>query len=135
RRGAASTGQPWTKLLRTLPGAFRTPADLGSCSRQDIVNGYDNSIGYTDHFLNQAIHTLRGLQDYDTAVSDHGESLGEKGLYLHGVPYAIAPKEQTQVPMVKYTDHDALFPSILGLMQVKTSVYSRERDLFAQCAG
>ncbi|EGD16460.1 putative membrane-associated, metal-dependent hydrolase, partial [Xanthomonas hortorum ATCC 19865] len=42
-------------------------------------NAYDNSIGYTDHFLNQAIHTLRGLQDYDTAmiyVSDHGESLG-----------------------------------------------------------
>ncbi|EGD16722.1 putative membrane-associated, metal-dependent hydrolase, partial [Xanthomonas hortorum ATCC 19865] len=63
-------------------------ADLGSCSRQDIVNAYDNSIGYTDHFLNHAIHTLRGLQDYDTAmiyVSDHGESLGEKGLYLHGV--------------------------------------------------
>ncbi|EGD18145.1 putative membrane-associated, metal-dependent hydrolase [Xanthomonas hortorum ATCC 19865] len=74
------------------------------------------------------------------------------------MPYAIAPKEQTHVPMVmwfspefardrgldepclrhragQYTDHDALFPSILGLMQVKTSVYARERDLFAQCAG
>ncbi|EGD16582.1 putative membrane-associated, metal-dependent hydrolase [Xanthomonas hortorum ATCC 19865] len=89
------------------------------------------------------------MQDYDTAmiyVSDHGESLGEKGLYLHGVPYAIAPKEQTHVPVMcfspefardrgldetclrhragQYTDHDALFPSILGLMQVKTSVYA-----------
>ncbi|WP_043907643.1 sulfatase-like hydrolase/transferase, partial [Xanthomonas hortorum] len=107
-------------------------ADLGSCSRQDIVNAYDNSIGYTDHFLNQAIHTLRGLQDDDTAmiyVSDHGESLGEKGLYLHGVPYAIAEfardrgLDETCLRhrAGQYTDHDALFPS--------------ERDLFAQCAG
>ncbi|WP_386338449.1 phosphoethanolamine--lipid A transferase [Xanthomonas citri pv. citri] len=136
-------------------------ADLGSCGRQDIVNAYDNSILYTDHFLNQAIHALRGLPDYDTAMiylSDHGESLGEKGLYLHGVPYAIAPKEQTHVPMVmwfspefardrgldeaclrhragQYTDQDALFPSVLGLMQVKTSVYAPERDLFAKCTG
>ncbi|MGV7165095.1 phosphoethanolamine transferase [Xanthomonas citri] len=136
-------------------------ADLGSCGRQDIVNAYDNSILYTDHFLNQAIHALRGLADYDTAMiylSDHGESLGEKGLYLHGVPYAIAPKEQTHVPMVmwfspefardrgldeaclrhragQYTDQDALFPSVLGLMQVKTSVYAPERDLFAKCTG
>ncbi|EGD16431.1 putative membrane-associated, metal-dependent hydrolase, partial [Xanthomonas hortorum ATCC 19865] len=61
-------------------------ADLGSCSRQDIVNAYDNSIGYTAMIY----------------VSDHGESLGEKGLYLHGVPYAIAPKEQTHVPMVMW---------------------------------
>lgn len=101
------------------------------------------------------------MQDYDTAMiylSDHGESLGEKGLYLHGVPYAIAPDEQTRVPMVMWfspqfaasrgldlqclrerarqrSDHDNLFPSVLGLMQVTTSVYERERDLFAGCAG
>lgn len=101
------------------------------------------------------------MPDYDTAMiylSDHGESLGEKGLYLHGVPYAIAPKEQTHVPMVmwfspefardrgldeaclrhragQYTDQDALFPSVLGLLQVKTSVYARERDVFASCTG
>ena len=136
-------------------------ADLGSCSRQQIVNAYDNSITYTDHFLAQAIHALRGMPDYDTAMiylSDHGESLGEKGLYLHGVPYAIAPKEQTHVPMVmwfspefardrgldeaclrhragQYTDQDALFPSVLGLLQVKTSAYARERDVFASCTG
>ncbi|EGD17047.1 sulfatase-like hydrolase/transferase, partial [Xanthomonas hortorum] len=114
-------------------------ADLGSCSRQDIVNAYDNSIGYTDHFLNQAIHTLRGLQDYDTAmiyVSD--QSLGEKGLYLHGVPYAIAPKEQTHVPMVMWFSPEFARDRGLDetcLRHVKTSVYARERDLFAQCAG
>ncbi|MGE8227050.1 MAG: phosphoethanolamine transferase [Stenotrophomonas sp.] len=134
-------------------------ADLGKCSREDIVNSYDNAIRYTDHFLTRTIAALRGLDDYDTAMiylSDHGESLGEKGLYLHGVPYAIAPEEQTRVPMVMWfspgfaadrgldmscvrhraaqrTDQDNLFPSVLGLMQVQTSVYDRSRDLFAPC--
>lgn len=89
-------------------------------------------------------------------LSDHGESLGEKGLFLHGVPYAIAPQEQTRVPLTmwfsssfaanrgldlacvrqraqRYTDHDNLFPSVLGLMQVTTTAYARQWDLFADC--
>ncbi|HYG08283.1 MAG TPA: phosphoethanolamine--lipid A transferase [Stenotrophomonas sp.] len=133
--------------------------DLGQCSREQIVNAYDNAVLYTDHFLNRAIATLRGMPDYDTAmiyVSDHGESLGEKGLYLHGMPYAIAPQEQTHIPMVMWmspqfarnrglnmqclreratarTDHDNLFPSVLGLMQVRTSLYDGSRDVFAGC--
>jgi len=136
-------------------------AELGNCSREQIVNTYDNTVLYTDHFLDRAIGTLRALPDYDTAMiylSDHGESLGEKGLYLHGVPYAIAPAEQTRVPMVMWfspefaqdrgldlkclrqrangrADQDNLFPSVLGLMQVRTSVYDRSRDLFAGCAS
>jgi len=134
-------------------------ADLGKCSRAEIVNAYDNAVLYTDHFLDRAIGSLRAMTDYDTAmiyVSDHGESLGEKGLYLHGVPYAIAPQEQTHIPMVMWfspqfardrgldlqcvrkraaarADHDNLFPSVLGLMQVRTSVYDASRDLFADC--
>jgi lipid A ethanolaminephosphotransferase len=134
-------------------------ADLGQCSREQIVNAYDNAVLYTDHFLDRAIGTLRAMPDYDTAMiylSDHGESLGEKGLYLHGVPYAIAPQEQTHVPMVMWfspqfardrgldlpclrqraagrADHDNLFPSVLGLMQVRTSLYDASRDLFAGC--
>ena len=134
-------------------------AELGNCSRAQIVNAYDDSLLYTDHFLDRTIGTLRALSDYDTAMiylSDHGESLGEKGLYLHGMPYAIAPTEQTRVPMVMWfspqfvqdrginlqclrqrarqrADQDNLFPSVLGLMQVKTSVYDRSRDLFAGC--
>jgi lipid A ethanolaminephosphotransferase len=133
--------------------------DLGQCSRQEIVNAYDNALLYTDHFLDRAIGTLREMPDYDTAMiylSDHGESLGEKGLYLHGVPYAIAPQEQTHVPMLMWfsagfardrgldldcvrhraaarADHDNLFPSVLGLMQVRTAVYDPSRDLFARC--
>jgi len=133
--------------------------DIGRCTREEITNSYDNAVLYTDHFLSKTIGTLQGLQDYDTAMiylSDHGESLGEKGLFLHGVPYAIAPAEQTRVPMTMwfspgfassrgldlqcvrkrsaaYTDHDNLFPSVLGLMQVKTALYERDRDLFAGC--
>jgi len=135
-------------------------ADLGRCSREEIVNSYDNALLYTDYFLAQTIATLRALDDYDTAmiyVSDHGESLGEKGLYLHGMPYAIAPREQLQVPMVIWVSetfatnrqldvhclhkqspqqhsHDHLFSSVLGLMQVHTTVYEPDYDLFSQCA-
>lgn len=135
--------------------------DLGRCTRDQIANSYDNALLYTDHVLAQAIGTLQGIEDYDTAmiyVSDHGESLGEKGLFLHGIPYAIAPEEQTHVPMTmwfspsfarnrgldlecvrqragRYTDHDALFSSVLGLMQVRTALYAPQRDLFAACEG
>lgn len=160
-------GNHGPSYFQRYPAQFRQfaptcdTADLGKCSREDIVNSYDNAIRYTDHFLTRTIASLRGMEDYDTAMiylSDHGESLGEKGLYLHGVPYAIAPEEQTRVPMVMWfspgftadrgldmscvrrrsaqrTDQDNLFPSVLGLMQVQTSVYDRSRDVFAECAG
>ena len=133
--------------------------ELGQCERQEIVNAYDNALLYTDHFLAATIGFLKAQKQYDTAliyVSDHGESLGEKGLFLHGVPYAIAPQEQIRVPMTMWfspgfvaasgldmqcvqdksaqpTNHDALFPSILGLMQVKTREYRLAGDLFAGC--
>lgn len=160
-------GNHGPSYFQRYPAQFRQfaptcdTADLGKCSRDDIVNSYDNAIRYTDHFLTRTIASLRGMEDYDTAMiylSDHGESLGEKGLYLHGVPYAIAPEEQTRVPMVMWfspgfaadrgldmscvrrrsaqrTDQDNLFPSVLGLMQVQTSVYDRSRDVFAECGG
>lgn len=135
-------------------------ADLGRCSREQITNSYDNAVRYTDHLLARTIASLKAMDDYDTAmlyVSDHGESLGEKGLYLHGLPYAIAPAEQTRVPMVMWfspgfvqsrgldmgclqrragqrAEHDNLFPSVLGLLQVKTRLYHADADLFAGCA-
>lgn len=153
--------------FQRYPPRFRrfTPTcdtvELGRCTREQIANSYDNALLYTDHVLAQAIGTLQGMEDYDTAmiyVSDHGESLGEKGLFLHGIPYAIAPEEQTHVPMTmwfspsfarnrgldlecvrqragRYTDHDALFSSVLGLMQVRTALYAPQRDLFAACEG
>jgi lipid A ethanolaminephosphotransferase len=74
--------------------------------RQALVNAYDNSIAYTDHVLAQAILWLANKAGtYDASmlyVSDHGESLGENNLYLHGLPYALAPREQTHVPMLMW---------------------------------
>lgn len=134
-------------------------SDLGACDRQSIVNAYDNALSYTDHVLARLIGQLGRNASYDTAMiylSDHGESLGEKGLYLHGVPYAIAPEEQTHVPMVMWlspgfaatsrldvaclrreavepASQDNLFPSVLGLLDVRTDLYDPDRDLFAGC--
>lgn len=158
-------GNHGPNYFERYPARFRrfTPTcetpELGKCSREQIVNAYDNALRYTDHFLSATIGRLKGVQGYDTAmiyVSDHGESLGEKGLYLHGVPYAIAPREQTQVPMVMWfspgfargnrldlsclqrraarpASHDYLFSSLLGLMRVETSVYDPAWDIFATC--
>ena len=158
-------GNHGPNYFERYPSAFRryTPVcesvDLGECDRPSIVNAYDNALGYTDHVLAKLIGQLGRNPRYDTAmiyVSDHGESLGEKGLYLHGVPYAIAPEEQTRVPMVMWfspgfaagsgldiaclrrestqpASHDNLFPSVLGLLDVRTGVYDRDRDLFAAC--
>ena len=60
------------------------------------MNAFDNSIAYTDRFLGKTIDWLEGaVRDYDPALlylSDHGESLGEYGLFLHGVPYASRPR-------------------------------------------
>jgi lipid A ethanolaminephosphotransferase len=150
----------------------RTPADmkvfqpecrsnvLQDCPAQDIVNAYDNAVRYTDHLLAQTVRWLKS-QERPTAmlyVSDHGESLGEKGLYLHGMPYMMAPKEQTHVPMVMWLSkplqsqlgwdsacwkkqvseqisHDHFFHSVLTLTQVKTRWQKPELDVFAGCAA
>ncbi|MEP6906436.1 MAG: phosphoethanolamine--lipid A transferase [Pseudoxanthomonas sp.] len=158
-------GNHGPSYFERYPQQFRrfTPTcenpELGECQRQEIVNAYDNALLYTDHFLAGTIDFLSARTDYDTAlvyVSDHGESLGEKGLFLHGVPYAIAPQEQIHVPMVMWfspgfvqdakldssclrreasqpASHDNLFSSVLGLMQVRTADYDASLDLFAGC--
>ncbi len=152
--------------FRRYPAGFRhfTPTcddeDLSKCSREQIANSYDNALLYTDHVLARSIDLLKELASrYDTAllyVSDHGESLGENGLYLHGLPYAIAPAEQTRVPMMmwlssgfaarnrvdpaclrtqadKPATHDNLYHTVLGLLDVRTSVRDDALDLTAPC--
>ena len=103
-------GNHGPEYYRRYPKAFEryTPicksSDLRVCSQQEIDNAYDNAILYTDYFLSSTIDLLKKYDaKYETAmfyVSDHGESLGEHGFYLHAAPYAIAPKEQTHVPAV-----------------------------------
>lgn len=154
--------------FRRYPAEFRrfTPdcatAELRNCSRDQVVNAYDNAILYTDYVLAGVVHTLAAQAPaVDAAmiyVSDHGESLGENGLYLHGLPYSIAPSTQTHVPMIAWLSpefsayrsvdrscvrdkagdklsHDNLFHSVLGLLDVQTGVYKTERDIFAGCRG
>ena len=79
-------------------------SELGRCTREEIVNAYDNSIRYTDHNLAEQIRLLAAMSGQADSLliyaSDHGESLGEKGLYLHGAPYFMAPEEQTRVPFL-----------------------------------
>lgn len=133
---------------------------LDTCSRDSIVNGYDNTIRYTDHVLSSLIDTLRDHQgQVDSAMlylSDHGESLGEYNLYLHGTPYMLAPDQQTHVPLIAWFSEgyqqsfqlnqpclaqrqsqaysqDNLFDSLLGLLEVNTSVYRPALDIFAGC--
>lgn len=137
---------------------------LSECPHEQLVNAYDNSIAYTDHFLDQTLRWLKARADQgseDTGliyVSDHGESLGENGLYLHGVPYALAPEQQTHVPMVSWfsrglqqrtglsmnclrehaaapISHDNVFHSVLGLMDVQTRVYQPALDALAPCGA
>lgn len=103
-------GNHGPEYYRRYPKAFEqfTPTcksgELSTCSQEEVDNAYDNAILYTDYFLSEVIHFLQKYDNtYETAmlyVSDHGESLGEHGFYLHAAPYMIAPKEQTHVPAI-----------------------------------
>jgi lipid A ethanolaminephosphotransferase len=134
--------------------------DFSKCAVAEIVNAYDNTVLYTDHLLAGAIGSLQRLSpQVDSAllyVSDHGESLGENGIFLHAMPYAVAPRLQTHVPMVFWASpgaverlgvdmacvaarrdtplsHDNLFHSVLGLLDVETRARDPGLDLFAPC--
>ena len=129
---------------------------LQQCPREQVVNAYDNSIVYTDRVLARAIGWLQAQDGrFEPSlyyVSDHGESLGENNLYLHGMPYAVAPREQKHVPMLLWLggaaadqrpclqaklneplSHDNLFHTVLGLVGVATSVYRADWDFIASC--
>jgi lipid A ethanolaminephosphotransferase len=103
-------GNHGPEYYRRYPKAFEqfTPTcksgELSTCTQQEVDNAYDNAILYTDYFLSEVIRFLRQYDNsYETAmlyVSDHGESLGEHGFYLHAAPYMIAPQEQTHVPAI-----------------------------------
>lgn len=136
--------------------------DLAKCSTDSIVAAYDNTILYTDHVLSRTIdvlHTASEQQGVDTAFmyfSDHGESLGENNMYLHGAPYMIAPAEQRHVPFMLWMSpdfetrfqidhtclaarsgqtfsHDNVFHTVLGMLNIQTAVYRPELDIVHAC--
>lgn len=136
-----------------------TNKQLQLCQQAEIINAYDNSIVATDELLSRIIRTLQDEQGYQTAMlylSDHGESLGENGVYLHGLPYWMAPDAQTKVPMLWWMSdayasaqqlkaecmaqrttqklsHDNLFHSLLGIFQISSKIHQQNLDLFHPC--
>ena len=135
--------------------------ELQECTAEEVVNAYDNTILYTDHVIARLIGVLRAAQNEVDAVlifaSDHGESLGEHGMYLHGVPYPFAPQVQKEVPMLLWTSpaydarvglrqdcmqrraadggfsHDNLYHTILGAAGVSNQVYQPRLDILSGC--
>jgi lipid A ethanolaminephosphotransferase len=159
-------GNHGPSYFRRYPPAFARfqPAcqsdDLQHCSQQEIVNAYDNALLYTDHVLASLVAKLQAAAgDVDTVmlyVSDHGESLGEHRLYLHGLPWAIAPDTQKRVPMTMWFSagapmslglslpclarrsqapvaHDHVFHTVLGLLDVQTALHEAPFDLGHGC--
>jgi lipid A ethanolaminephosphotransferase len=135
-------------------------SQMDQCQQQQIINAYDNTILYTDKVLADAISSLSTYSEkYDTALiymSDHGESLGEYNLYLHGAPYAFAPEYQTHIPAIAWLSegikkdagirpdclskkkddvlsHDNIFHSVLGLLDIRTNLYDKQLDIFSSC--
>ena len=134
--------------------------DFAKCSVAEVVNAYDNTLLYNDYLLAKTINQLNAISDrVDVAllyVSDHGESLGENGLFLHALPYAIAPQTQTRVPMIFWASpgfkqrlavepscareqsrepvtHDHIFHTLLDLLGIQSAVKRRELAIFADC--
>lgn len=153
---------------RRYPPQFRrfTPTcdtnQIQTCTAEQLTNTYDNTLLYVDHIVSKAIDTLKAHQDTFTTslvyLSDHGESLGEDGVYLHGLPYAIAPATQKRVPMLLWlsddyqkrysvnrdclnqratqdASQDNLFSTLLGLTGTQTREYIPSDDLVAACRG
>ena len=137
-------------------------SELSNCSTESITAAYDNTILYTDFIISRAIAILEtsgAEEEVDTAllyVSDHGESLGEKNMYLHGAPFIISPPEQRRVPFMLWLSdsfrarfhidarclaaretqefsHDNLFHSALGMLAINTAVYNPKLDIFHAC--
>ena len=132
-----------------------TDADLGACTKESIINAYDNAVRYTDGVLAGLVKRLKARTDIDAGfvyVSDHGESLGEGGLYLHGAPYFMAPSEQICVPMVMWLSkdwsrtfgfdaanlarepaggvtHEHLYSTVLGMLGVQSTTRHPRWDL------
>jgi len=130
---------------------------LNECSNEEINNAYDNTIVYADYVLSRLINLFKkypaGKEIAIFYISDHGESLGESGIYLHGMPYLIAPIEQKQIAALMWFNeeflelldiniisekidlplsHDNLFHTLLGLMNINTALYQEKMDIVAQ---
>lgn len=120
--------------------------ELGKCTQEELINAYDNTIVYTDFILSSLIGKLKSLDQYNSVmfyVSDHGESLGEKNLYMHGIPASIAPEEQLEIPFIVWLSDNAktlknnevlyqhnIFHSILDFLAIESPIYDEDMSIF-----
>ena len=121
--------------------------ELGKCTQAELMNAYDNTIVYTDFILSKLIDDLKELKEYKSSmifVSDHGESLGENNLYMHGLPLSIAPKEQYEIPFIvwlsdssakkvknkKTINQNYVFHSVLNFLNIQSPIYNEEFNIF-----
>lgn len=120
--------------------------ELADCSQEELINAYDNTIVYTDYLLHSLIELLKELKEYDSSmifVSDHGESLGEKNLYMHGLPMSIAPREQYEIPFIVWVSdslrqlkpnesltQNHVFHSVLNFLGVESPIYKEELNIY-----
>ena len=123
-----------------------TTVEMSKADRNELINAYDNTILYTDYLVHSAIESLREVPDRRGCVlyvSDHGESLGEGNLYMHGLPMSVAPKVQTEIPFIVWTNDTTLtvdpsvpvsqhhvFHSVLHFLGIDSPVYDPAKDIF-----
>ena len=146
---STSHGPTYYKKYPEAFGKFKPvckSVELGKCSEEELINAYDNTIVYTDYILANIITELKKLQDYNSTmlfVSDHGESLGEKNLYMHGIPASIAPKEQLEIPFIVWLSENSkklkkkdflsqhnVFHSVLDFLSIESPVYDEKMSIF-----
>ena len=128
--------------------AKKYPKEFEVYKSDDIVGAYDNTIRYTDFLLDSLINTLRSMNDWKSSmifISDHGESLGENKMFMHGLPMKLAPKEQYEIPFLVWTsehfrayknnlpavlEQHYIFHSVLNLLSIQSPAYNEEYDIF-----
>jgi lipid A ethanolaminephosphotransferase len=120
--------------------------ELGNCTSEELINAYDNTIVYTDYLLSRLVDTLKELDDYNSTmlfVSDHGESLGENNLYMHGIPASFAPEEQLDIPFIVWLpdgykklkpnetlSQNHVFHSVLNFLAIDSPIYDENMNIF-----
>jgi lipid A ethanolaminephosphotransferase len=119
---------------------------MSQADRQELINAYDNTIIYTDYLIHRIIEMLRQMPERRSCVifiSDHGESLGENNLYMHGVPKSMAPDEQLKIPFTVWTSdksmtikdlemagHHNIYHTVLRFLGARTPIYEESKDIF-----
>lgn len=123
-----------------------TTVEMSKADLNELMNAYDNTILYTDHILHSVIEILRSLDCRSSMlfISDHGESLGENGLYMHGMPMSVAPAEQYEIPFIVWTSDNSaiksideaeqycIFHSVIDFLHIESPIYNEEYSVFAK---